>query len=810
MPQKLLESANILDLSLDTAGAYCTRLLADLGAAVLMVEPPGGHPLRAAGPFAAGEADPEKSGSFIHFSSNKRSVVADVESKEGRERVLELAQDADIVVESFAPGRIAELGLGYDTLSALRETLVLTSLTPFGQTGRWSQWQSEEIVDWALGGYMYFGGDPAREPLMVHNKQGAMHGGAHAAYASLAALWWARKSGRGQHVDVSVLESLLTAHIWTTTSWTQEGLVMRREGSDLLRCKDGWVHFLSLAMNPNLFILIQRPDLIDDPRFQDQQTWMEHQAEVRELVQQWCGSQPKVEIWKLGQELRIPCAPVFDMADLAEAQNLKDRGFLVEVDHPNAGKVLMPGAPYVFDGSPFPAGRPAPSLGQHQQGWPETAARPPDAPAVSLGRPLMASGPGRAKPLPLEGIRVLEMTNNWAGPVAGRNLGDLGAEVIRIESPGRIGPRASKPTAGQNFRYHYNRSSYNVKLNRNKYGITLDVGQPEGRALFLRLVKESDVLIENNSPRVMRNLGIEYEVLREANPGFIMVQIAAYGQTGPFRDFIAFGANIEAACGLASVTGYRDDERPYRTGYYYADPVTATHASLAVLAALHRREQTGQGSHVDLALQENGIAFFPEAFLQYSMSGQMPQRRGNRHAVHAPQGCYPSMGDDMWMVLCVRDDDEWGRLMDILEDDRLSDPKFRTRDGRRACHDELDGIISEWSRGYDHNEAANLLQARGIPAAPVLANWEMVSNIHIHERGFYVPVPHREIGVFPYPGIVWKLPDTPGDVRMAAADYGEHNALVFKEFLGIGDGELSRLYDKRVIADDPLPQFRLW
>ena len=178
--------------------------------------------------------------------------------------------------------------------------------------------------------------------------------------------------------------------------------------------------------------------------------------------------------------------------------------------------------------------------------------------------------------------------------------------------------------------------------------------------------------------------------------------------------------------------------------------------------------------------------------------------------MNAPQGCYPSMGDDMWMVLCVRDDDEWGRLMDILDDDRLRDPKFRTRDGRRACHDELDGIISEWSRGYDHNEAANLLQARGIPAAPVLANWEMVSNIHIHERGFYVPVPHREIGVFPYPGIVWKLPDTPGDVRMAAADYGEHNALVFKEFLGIGDGELSRLYDKRVIADNPLPQFRLW
>ena len=252
-------------------------------------------------------------------------------------------------------------------------------------------------------------------------------------------------------------------------------------------------------------------------------------------------------------------------------------------------------------------------------------------------------------------------------------------------------------------------------MNRSKYGITPDLSMPEGRGLFLELVKDADIVIENNSPRVMRNLNLTYEVLREVNPRLIMLQIAAYGQTGPNTDYIAYGANIEAASGLASVTGYADDERPYRTGYFYADPVTATHASAAILAALHRREQTGEGMYIDLSLQENGISFLPQSMIEYTMSGKLPERRGNRHTVHAPQGVYRTIGEDMWMSLCVRSDDDWRRLVDTIGDDRLRDERFANEESRRTHHDEIDGVISEWALEHDHNEASAIPAGGGCP-----------------------------------------------------------------------------------------------
>ncbi len=807
MPAYPLDGVNVLDLSQDIGGSYCTKLLADLGATVLMVEPPGGHPLRQEGPFADGQPDPEKSGLFVYYNCNKHSIVLDLERPQDRARLLELSRDADIVVESFAPGRMAQLGLDYEALRAGHAELVMTSVTSFGQTGRWRDWQGEEIVSWALSGYLYFGGDPGREPLMVHNNQALLHAGSHAAYASLVALWSARKAGEGQYVDVSAFEAMLTAHIWTTTQWTQEGLVMRRMGSDLLRCRDGWIHIMPLGMNPDMFVLIDRPELMDEERFLDPARWPETQVEIMGMLAEWCKDRPKEEVWRKAQELHIAGAPAFDARDLTEAENLKARDFFLTVDHPKAGQVVMPGFPYKFGETPLAVRRPAPLLGQDGQGWPSEARNRPAPTPVTLDRAPIVPASEADKTLPLRGVRVLEVTNNWAGPVAGRNLSDLGAEVIKVESPTRLAARSGHFTGLQPFRYHYNRCSYDNKMNRGKYGVTLDLTQPEGRDLFLRLVKEADVVIENNSPRVMRNVNLGYDVLREVNPKIIMAQIAAYGQTGPLRDFIAYGANIEAACGLAAVTGYQDDERPYRTGYYYADPVTATHASAAIVAALLHREKTGEGQHIDLSLQENGIAFFPEAMLEYTMTGRLASRRGNRHKRHAPQGCYPSIGDDMWMVLTIRGDEEWGRFVGVVGDERLRDPRFGTEQGRMAHHDELDGLIAEWSRQYDHHEASRLLQESGIPAAPVLANWEMVSNLHAHDRGFYVVVPHKEMGAFPFPGIVWKLSATPGSIRMPCPLFGEHNQLVVGEFLGLSDREIAGLAEKRVIADEPPEEF---
>ena len=233
--------------------------------------------------------------------------------------------------------------------------------------------------------------------------------------------------------------------------------------------------------------------------------------------------------------------------------------------------------------------------------------------------------------------------------------------MIKVENPNRPLGRTVIYPGRQPLKHHYNRSPYFNKLHRNKRSLTLDVSDTEGRAVFLDLIREADVFIENNSPRVMTNLGLEYETLREVNPRLIMAAISAFGHTGPARDYVAFGANIEASCGLSAVMGYRDEARPYHTGMFYADPITAAHTAVAVLAALEHRERTGEGQYVDLSLEENGIIFFAEPLIEYQASGVLPERRGNRHRLFAPQGCYPAMGDDSWVALCVRSDEEWTR-----------------------------------------------------------------------------------------------------------------------------------------------------
>ena len=800
--QTALDGINVLDLSESIGGAYCTKLLADLGASVILVERPNsGHPLRNAGPFS-GDPDIERSGLFLYYGANKKSVVCDIESEAGQQRVRDLASRADIVVESFAPGHLDALGLGYESLSALNPSLIMTSVTHFGQTGPYRHWKSDEIVDNAMGGYMYFMGHADREPLTMSNNQPMLHAGSQAAIATLAALWWMRKSGRGQHIDVSSVEAMLSAHVWTSTAWTHEGDIIRRSEPDCIRCKDGWVWFFTWRFEPTMFILIDRPELIDDPRFSDSQGWFENRGQIIDLLKEWCADHTMEEIFRAGQELRIAVTPVNDSADLLKSEQLRARDWFQQVDHPLAGRVVLPGFPYQFGESPASVRSPAPSLGEHSD---DGFARRSQPFSADERAPLEDTGLAR-EDLPLHGVRVLEITANWAGPLAARYLADLGAEVIKIEAPRRPATRALKYPGADPFRRHYNRSAYFNKLNRNKLAIALDLTNSEGRELFLRLVEQSDVVLENNSPRVMRNFDLEYPVLKKANPRIIMVSISGFGQTGPDRDYVAYGANVEASCGLAAATGYPDDDRPYRTTLFYADPVTGGHAAIAIMAALHHRAGTGEGQYVDMSLHENGITFFPENLIDYTTTGNVTPRRGNRHAHYAPQGCYRTIGDDSWLVLTVRSPGEWKALTNVIDrPDLWEDSELLQAEGRMSRHDELDTAISDWTSQYDHNEAAAMLQRAGVPAGPVLANWELVSNRHLHARGFYVPVEHPDMGVFPYPGMPWKLSETPGRIRAASPLFGQHTRQVFQDLLGLSDEELLPLYDQWTIADEPHP-----
>ncbi|MBI4329173.1 MAG: CoA transferase [Chloroflexi bacterium] len=806
MPQGALDDLFVVDLSQGAGGAYCTRLLADLGATVVLVEPPEGNALRRAGPFPGDVPHSEKSGLFLYFCANKYGVSLDLSTREGKRRLLGLVERADLLVEDFPPGTMEKLGLGYKALRRRNPRLVHTSITPFGQTGPWRDYVSSEIVEWAVGGWMYSVGEKGREPLFLAGQQGPIHGGIQGAIGGLAALYWARKTGEGQYVDVSDFESVQVGHSMLAAGWSHEGKVVTRTTHDFIRCKDGWFVIMAFRFDHNLFVLMERPELMEDPRFATREAWLQNREALLDVMREWALEHTKDEIYHNAQELRLATTPLYTFPELLHHAQLLERDWFLEIDHPAAGRLTYPGFPYKMSVTPPAVRRPAPLLGQHNEEvfGPRASVIPAVLVPAGGAMPQTNGRRGRGKHLPLEGVRIIEVTANWAAPLGGRFLADLGAEVYKIEPPERPATRMGRFPGQQVWKYHWNRAAYFDQVNRNKWGVTLDISQPEGRDAFLKMARQADVVLENNSVRVFHNLKIDWDVLKEVNPRLSLVSISGFGQTGPERDYSAYGSNIEASCGLASVTGYLGEEQAYRLGSFYADPNTAFHATVAILAALRYHDRTGKGQFIDLSLHENGILFMAESFMECIMSGKQPPILGNRHRTYAPQGCYRSLGDDMWVVVSCRDDGEWQRMCQAMGHSEWAErPEFATVEGRRTHHDEIDKLISSWTAEHDHNEATRVLQAARVPAAPVLANWEMLSNLHLHARDFWVVTPHPEMGAWPYPAFAWQLSRTPASVRMSAPMFGQHNRYVYRDVFGLTEEEFQALYETKAVVDKP-------
>ncbi len=797
-----LDGVRVLDLAGGIAGGYAGKLLADLGADVLLVEPPAGDSCRYLGPYAADSTDRERSGLHLYLHAGKRSVVAGLASEAGRALVARLLPDADVLLTAQQPEALAAAGLDPDGLREACPRLVHISLTAYGASGPYRHWHSDEITDYAMGGWLGFGGEPERGPLMIPGGQAQHHGGMQAALAVLVALHERERSGLGQFVDISTVEAMLSAHSWLSVAWSHTGQIMARTATDLVRCADGWVYFMPANLD-RTFLLIEQPELLDDPRFSTLQARMQHRPELQAIVAEWCKDRTMEEIYRTGQELRVAVTPVHTVRDLDRAAQLAARDWWVEREHPRAGRVRLPGVPYCLSDTPAQVSHPAPALDEHgaavrATGWgTEYTARPAPGPVSTVG----------GSELPLAGVRVLEITANWAGPLAARYLADLGADVIKVEAPARPATRGMYWPGNDPRARPYNRSGYFNKLNRNKRGLVLDLAHPRGRELFLDLARSTDIVIENNSARVMGNLGLDYAALCTVKPDMIMCSMSGFGATGPERDYVAYGSNIETVSGLAALMTYPGDPTPHRTGSYYADPVAGGHGVIAILAALRHRERTGRGQWIDLSLLESAAALFGEALMTWTMTGQLPAPRGNRHPQHAPQGTYPCAGNDSWLALTVRAEEDWQALCRTMgRGDLESRSDLATAAGRHAAHDELDTAIAAWSRSLDHYEAARHLQAAGIAAAPVLSNYELLSDPHLTARGFYTPVPHPEVGTLPFPGMPWRFSRTPGTVRRGAPCFGEHNRAIFTEELGLSEQAIAELYDAGITADEPLVQ----
>ncbi|MCC6961433.1 MAG: CoA transferase [Dehalococcoidia bacterium] len=759
-----LTDVSVVEIATGVAGPYCGRLLADLGAQVIKVESGAGDPLRAAAPLVNGE-----SAFFNYLNAGKLGVEAELGSRE----LDSLVRRADIVIHDLQ-GPAAD-ALDAD-IRASNPRAGVIAVTPYGRSGPRHAWQSTPFTEWATGGFFFIAGDPAREPLALPGYQAAFHAGLQAGVATMAALWHSRQAGTGQVIEISHQEATLSDHCWLTTMWTHMGQVQKRAGSLYVPCADGWVFLFPLVPYPNLFLVMERFDLYEDESLHMPVNWLARFPEVFAAFSEWCATRTKDEIYHACQELRVAVSPVATMADVAASDQLTARDWFGTVAA-GGKQFTAPGFPYKLMGTPCEQPGPAPSRGQHNGQalspdfqWANTGVRPD-------GR---SAGDG-----PLTGLRVLEMTANWAGPIAARHFADLGADVIKIELQTKPATRTLIAPNDDVWPDFFNRSAYFNKLNRNKRGMSLDVSKPRGKELFLELVKQADVVIENNAARVMGQLGLDYSVLSAANPAIVMCSLSGFGNTGPVRNYSAYGSNIETLSGLASLLGY-DNRQFFGTGSFYADPVSGNHATVAVLAALHARRTSGKGQWIDMALLEAVESFLAQDFLRYTTSGVTPEPLGSQWGEgYLYQGTYPTLGKDCWLAVTVRD------TADAAAVDRVTGGQ-----GEPA--------LREWALTQNHEAAANLLQAAGVPAAPVMQNWEIISDNHLNDRGFFMNIRHETAGTRPYPAFAWRFSETPATVRHAAPMFAEHNREVFRELLGVEGAAYEQLIAEGVTGEAPV------
>ncbi len=557
----LLEGIRILDLA-DEKASFCSKLLADLGAYVLKVERPGGDASREIGPFLQKAPDKEGSLFFCHHNTNKLGITLDLEDHADREVFLGLIKRFDVLVETFSPGYLERIGSGFEVLSRINPNLILVSVTGFGQDGPRSQFRSCDLVASAFGGQMYVSGLPSMPPLKAYGEQSYSVASLFAAIAILLGLRKRAHSGRGEWIDISLQEAVASTLDHVMVRYFYEKIVPERQGGlhwngafCILPCKDGHILVTPFYQWETLIEWMASEGCAEDlgeEAYIDEGYRLGQINHILDVLQRWTKTHTTEDLVPLGQLMRFPWAPIQSPKDVLTDPQLKARGFFIDVDHPEIGRsIKYPGSPYKFNSPSLKRWKRAPLIGEGNDLIDEELRRLPAGSTIS-GRSINQGI--------LRGVRVLDFTWMLAGPYATRLLADFGAEVIKVQS------RKTAKGAESNLSGYFN------TWNRNKRSITLDMSFPGAGEMVLRLAAISDVVIENFSPRVMSNWGLDYEMLRQVRPNLIMVSMSGMGRTGPWRDFVAFGPTLQALSGLTYLTSFTQDS-PVGLGYSYADPI---------------------------------------------------------------------------------------------------------------------------------------------------------------------------------------------------------------------------------------------
>jgi crotonobetainyl-CoA:carnitine CoA-transferase CaiB-like acyl-CoA transferase len=843
-----LSHLRVMELCDDIPGAACARQFAAWGADVTVAEPPGGSPLRRLPPLVSDREGRSASLVWEYLGANKRSVTVDLEDAASRRAVRTLVERADVLVTDRRPAWLAAAGLDDDALATVAPGLVLVAVSAFGRDGPYAGYAASDLVVQALSGMLSLSGAPNRMPLKVAANVLPHACGVSAFVGALAALHEREASGRGQVVEVATVEAVASLVLFLRAQYFGEPFPRRSGvGTALLRCRDG--HILCnprafRAWDDLLVALDVPPEAVPEPLRTPE--GREDTGALLAFLEAQTRERPAKELFLALGTLMV-AGYLETPAQLLNDEHLRARGFFRTIEHPRLGRLIYPGpagqmsetpmvAPAPMAGAvvtnlrgvdnpppgPLPEGRgsltqpPLPEARSQMQAGGEAGSDgrlrlplPPGRERRVRSEPGRAPGAPFAARSPLADVRVLDLTTAWIGPYAGMLLADLGADVIKIEGPGRpdtwrffhapSGPALPLPPVARPGAHPGNARFYYNAVNRNKRGLALDLASERGKALFLELVRTADVVLENFTPRVLENFGLGYEVLRDVNPGIILVSFSGYGRTGPYRDIKATGATIETIGGWVSLFGY-PDEPPMLMGEMEADPTSGLHAAALALVALGDRDRTGRGQRIDGSMFEAAVGYIGEEILLASLGQTLPHPRGNRDRAMAPQGAFPCKGKDQWLAITVRHDDDWRALLGVAAAAPwLRDGRFETAVGRLAHVEEVEAAVARWTLRHGARALMSALQRAGVPAGVVLKTDEAPQGPHFRAREWFQPLTHPDTGTQMHNGYPWRFSRSPLVWRRPAPCLGEHSEQILASQLDLDAAEIASLFERGVI-----------
>ena len=803
-----LSGIRVIDLSTPLAEAT-GRVLADLGAEVIKIEPPGGCAARLLEPFESGrEGDVEGSLFWRAYGLGKKSVVLDLDESSDRETLIELTRGADIFVESSTPGEMASQGLDYESLRKINPSLLYVSVSPFGQTGPAARQPANDLTLSAAGGLMNLQGDKDRPPVPVGYPEASHHGAVQAAADVVSALYARNRDGRGQHLDVSCHSAML----WTLLFATGYPILMgedqpasgarRAEKQEMLpgvvvpdraRCKDGFV-VMTLVLGEvgaksfgSMMRWASEFDAIDgDLAEHDWAVMFEllmggkiTASDIQRAYDQFIAflaTRTKAEVQQRALEGKWLIGPVWTTAELLGDPQLAARDFFVDV----AGDA-HPGPFVRMSQTPIQLNA-APTLGRDQS-LATGAVRKPNVPTpVSV----------TARKNIFEGLKVADFAWVAALPLVSKDLANMGATVVKVESESHVDPLRMLPPwkdGVPNVDTSYPPANYN----QSKLGLGLDLSKEAAREVALKLVDWADVVTESFTAGSAARLGLDYETLRKRRPDLIMISSCMRGQTGPEAAYTGFGLQGAGLAGIVGLTGW-PDRLPSGPWGAYTDFIAPRFALAALAAALHHRDATGEGQYIDQSQIESAIQFISPAVLDYTVNGRIAGLGGHDSARACPHAVFATQGTQRFIAIASETAEEWRALRGLVPGlSGFSSSALDALSARIACKEELEAPISTWCAGQEPFALAERLREAGVPAYVVMRSSDLLEDPQLVARDHFVELDHAQLGRQRFDGPVTKFSETPVVPRHAGPTIGENSFDVLTDILGMTDEEVANL-----------------